>query len=434
MIAFPFLGMRHPPLSLWEGFFIVSGKKGLNAVSDKNNNLHEVTADMVNDVAAAIDEERAEHRARLMRRSVPESRTLKDALGAMTKQELDDIRFNLKVTGASSLKKAELVEKLAPEIIEFTHSWFPTIVDEQYILFESLCANGGLTKDAGVDEAKLEYLRCIGLLACGNLDGELAWYMPDEIQEEFKKIQGGAFKEMALLNTEMVRLVSGMLFYYGVQNYDQLYTRITALLNTEIEFFDFLGIMINSSCWYANIASGQEGMFYYTVLDTDSVEDAQRELDNVDFAPLSYARLLDAGHEGYVEKTDAYRELVQHLVKKCGKDQDAAEDVVGEITIIFENGSHHEGAALKEALEYLGDQGIISTEQQVEEACGLIIEYYNSLPLWGLKGYSPQELKTAPRVHHEPHTTAVGRNDPCPCGSGKKYKKCCYKKDWNGND
>lgn len=20
----------------------------------------------------------------------------------------------------------------------------------------------------------------------------------------------------------------------------------------------------------------------------------------------------------------------------------------------------------------------------------------------------------------------LGRNDPCPCGSGKKYKKCCY--------
>ena len=22
----------------------------------------------------------------------------------------------------------------------------------------------------------------------------------------------------------------------------------------------------------------------------------------------------------------------------------------------------------------------------------------------------------------------VGRNDPCPCGSGKKYKQCCEKK------
>ena len=23
----------------------------------------------------------------------------------------------------------------------------------------------------------------------------------------------------------------------------------------------------------------------------------------------------------------------------------------------------------------------------------------------------------------------VGRNDPCPCGSGKKYKKCCGMND-----
>lgn len=34
------------------------------------------------------------------------------------------------------------------------------------------------------------------------------------------------------------------------------------------------------------------------------------------------------------------------------------------------------------------------------------------------------------RHEHEPQTPqrnplrSVGRNDPCPCGSGKKYKKC----------
>jgi hypothetical protein len=33
---------------------------------------------------------------------------------------------------------------------------------------------------------------------------------------------------------------------------------------------------------------------------------------------------------------------------------------------------------------------------------------------------APPEVKTYRR--EEPH---VGRNDPCPCGSGKKYKKCC---------
>ena len=26
----------------------------------------------------------------------------------------------------------------------------------------------------------------------------------------------------------------------------------------------------------------------------------------------------------------------------------------------------------------------------------------------------------------------IGRNDPCPCGSGRKYKLCCHDKvDWN---
>jgi preprotein translocase subunit SecA len=35
-----------------------------------------------------------------------------------------------------------------------------------------------------------------------------------------------------------------------------------------------------------------------------------------------------------------------------------------------------------------------------------------------------------PPVPQKPSTVVregdkVGRNDPCPCGSGKKYKKCC---------
>ena len=33
-------------------------------------------------------------------------------------------------------------------------------------------------------------------------------------------------------------------------------------------------------------------------------------------------------------------------------------------------------------------------------------------------GYAP-EIKTVR------NTEKIGRNDPCPCGSGKKYKKCC---------
>ena len=35
---------------------------------------------------------------------------------------------------------------------------------------------------------------------------------------------------------------------------------------------------------------------------------------------------------------------------------------------------------------------------------------------------SPAESQKTPK---NADGTKVGRNDPCPCGSGKKYKNCC---------
>ena len=36
-----------------------------------------------------------------------------------------------------------------------------------------------------------------------------------------------------------------------------------------------------------------------------------------------------------------------------------------------------------------------------------------------------QEPKEARRQQQQPKSSKVGRNEPCPCGSGKKYKRCC---------
>jgi len=32
------------------------------------------------------------------------------------------------------------------------------------------------------------------------------------------------------------------------------------------------------------------------------------------------------------------------------------------------------------------------------------------------------------RINEAKNTARIGRNDPCPCGSGKKYKRCCFNK------
>jgi hypothetical protein len=70
------------------------------------------------------------------------------------------------------------------------------------------------------------------------------------------------------------------------------------------------------------------------------------------------------------------------------------------------------------------DDMVIGDIEDVEIAFGLRQE--RSIPE---QEQSPQKLrppKTAPI--EKPKKVKIGRNDPCPCGSGKKYKKCCLHK------
>jgi uncharacterized protein YecA (UPF0149 family) len=61
----------------------------------------------------------------------------------------------------------------------------------------------------------------------------------------------------------------------------------------------------------------------------------------------------------------------------------------------------------------------------------------NNTRQWFLKGYTPAELYEREKEFLRPLPAKgadvidlrtgrkIGRNDPCPCGSGKKFKKCC---------
>lgn len=61
------------------------------------------------------------------------------------------------------------------------------------------------------------------------------------------------------------------------------------------------------------------------------------------------------------------------------------------------------------------------TKKQFENIYNIIDKYKNDIPIWIYNGYTKREVNSMPKEKK------VGRNDPCPCGSGKKYKKCCGK-------
>lgn len=87
------------------------------------------------------------------------------------------------------------------------------------------------------------------------------------------------------------------------------------------------------------------------------------------------------------------------------------------------------GTQLEEVYKSLAELGLLfSKEEEVITFVELFQELSNETRKWSYRGWTPDELnalqeKKAPK--NVPVTVnKIGRNEPCPCGSGKKYKKC----------
>ena len=65
---------------------------------------------------------------------------------------------------------------------------------------------------------------------------------------------------------------------------------------------------------------------------------------------------------------------------------------------------------------YSDDGAPTTSTARVDAFVAAIWAVYDLRQLWKSLGPRVESLRKAP----EP-----GRNDPCTCGSGKKYKKCC---------
>ena len=91
------------------------------------------------------------------------------------------------------------------------------------------------------------------------------------------------------------------------------------------------------------------------------------------------------------------------------------------------------GGMLADFGVFCQERGVAMDEDQegMAERLRELHEEWLDTPRAGLEGKRPSELLDGgglfPRKAETYRREApkVGRNDPCPCGSGKKYKKCC---------
>ena len=84
-------------------------------------------------------------------------------------------------------------------------------------------------------------------------------------------------------------------------------------------------------------------------------------------------------------------------------------------------------------MEMVGEKNGISTAKALAEFCSQILsdsEYIQRLKdhyAW-VRRHSIIEQTQHRKASPGNNNIAAGRNQLCPCGSGKKYKKCCMTK------
>ena len=397
---------------------------------DNNNFLQEI-----NEEIAAFVEKRKKS---LLKYKVKEENKLIDVLMSLTKTELDDIRINLGVGGTSSLKKQELADALVGAILNFAPNWLANIENEQYELLNKIVQSETCIKGDIITPSQVDYLNSIGIVFSGSKDKEHYLFIPEELKEVFKNINNKSFKKKVLLNNETVRLATGILFYYGYLDYEQLYEMVTRIINKkEISLERFVGVLINGSCWQDEIITLEFGAQHINVVNLEELIETQLEWSKEEFRPLSYEEIYQAGQPGYVVKNQQYLQMEKFLAEKLNVSIEEVNGFMQDIIIMIMN---EETSAF--IFDYMQDMIAIPNQKIAKQLSLLLLELYNSVNIFKLKGYTLNELdkmmgKTAKglvvskargkdnviRVSFGEKT--AGRNEPCPCGSGKKYKKCC---------
>ena len=154
---------------------------------------------------------------------------------------------------------------------------------------------------------------------------------------------------------------------------------------------------------------------YYCVLDeTDEVIDKFLLPSKKNFK--KYKKVdFDSYYE--LDSLNTLESELRSYINKLCKNEDTAREI-GMYLITLINMNCYVPYILIHIFE---DHKIKASNTDYKNINNIINKSKNDIPIWAFNGYTKKEINSIPKEKK------VGRNDPCPCGSGKKYKKCCGK-------
>lgn len=367
--------------------------------------------------------------------------SLYDAINRLTKDEMNRIRKKYNFKNLSSLKKSELAIKLSELIpLEFKNIIYK-LDQGRYNLIKTIINSSGVISYTDMSIEQLETFMDYSIIFPGVASNEKVLFMPTELAEVFSKVDDVPLERIIRRNTEWIQLTHGLLYYYGVMEVWAINGRIEELTKQEIDIIEFMNV-INMACdFYGQIDYSIYGYKNALILEPQKIVEEHRKRLKVDYYPFNQKQLLKASAENYVDKTPEFNRFASFLLRNYDLSDDEIDEIGLHIITMINIDSRP-----TLIIEYLQNILEFPDFEFVQEINAKIMELHNGTRQWALKGHTPNELFQEEKKFLNPLSreafksraedskvinlqtrSKIGRNDPCPCGSGKKYKKCCGK-------
>lgn len=356
--------------------------------------------------------------------------TFIDFLKGLTVDELKQMADNLDVTGISALKKEQLAEAMHTAVKGRIRNVFrKSLIVKELKLIEQINLAGGTIHYTNEEIEMLFHLRELGIVFTGTLDKKKIITIPEELRECISAELNDINRKIITNRDKWIKVSRGILYYYGMLLVGDLRQLASNFLDEEIsheEYFELLGLNMKYIKKIKNY-----GMYIYYE-DINSPKEILKNIEAremIDYYPLTLNMVLEAGEEDFIY-WDKYQEKVLRILKKSSKvSEDILREKIVESINLLKNG--YKFGIIFSMLTNLTELKDIN---EVNELAGYLTEINNNLRLWELKGHTPNEIHKTEKANLSPlsksnltiiKNNVIGRNDPCPCGSGKKYKKCC---------
>jgi len=345
---------------------------------------------------------------------------LRELLECNTKAELLKITSILNITKVSKFNKGQLVERLLEVYEEKITKALYLIDSERYEFLKSIVENQGSIsfEDHNFTSNPEYFLECGFVFAAMRADG-IYLIMPNETINAIKSLDNDEYRKILAKNTELVKLFWGMTYNYGVLFMKDFIKMLNNYVDYSLDETDIYGIIVSGADYYGeyivqgNIASSILAPLEDIVHIINTRENISSDRD---FCIIKKDELFEAANVEY-----SIENKISMRLKKYLKNNWKVEDTQIEMTIINLYDDIQENEK-EEVLENIIDALEDVSENDLQKLLVEINSFINNTRLWRLKGYTLNELNSE---YNSTFTPKIGRNDPCICGSGKKYKKCC---------